>query len=241
MDYRISAIALLAVLAVPCTQAAEPVPDSVREVASGLIPGTAPDRVAASPIAGLFEVTFGPKVFYISSDGGYLVNGDVIDLRAFENITEETRKRARVEAIESLGEDSMIVFAPDDVKSTITVFTDVTCGYCAQLHREVDQLNRDGVEVRYLAYPRSGVASPVYDQMVSVWCADDPHQAMTDAKSGVVMPPRQCDNPVAEHYAMGQLVGVQGTPTIVLQDGSVLGGYVPSDQLSELAQQAAGG
>ena len=115
MDYRISAIALLAGLAVPCAQAAEPVPDSVRKAVSGLIPGAAPDRVAPSPIAGLFEITYGPKIFYISSDGGYLINGDVIGLQDFENITEEARKRARVDAIESLGEDSMIVFAPAEI------------------------------------------------------------------------------------------------------------------------------
>lgn len=234
-------LTLLAAGWLPATWADAPVPEAVRAAAAGLIPGAVPDSVSASPVPGLFAVVYGPQLFYMSGDGRYIVNGDIIDVQAMENVTETARKQARANAVDSLDEQGMIVFAPARVLSTITVFTDVTCPYCAQLHREVAELNASGVKVRYLAYPRSGAPSPIYDQMVSVWCADDPRQALTEAKAGRQAPPKQCINPVAEHFAMGQSLGVQGTPTIILQDGTLLGGYVPQQELVKLAAQAAGG
>ena len=75
--------------------------------------------------------------------------------------------------IEDLDEAGMVVFSPHDVKSTITVFTDTSCGYCVKLHREIGQTIAGGVKVRYLGYPRAGVNSPSFKTLVSAWCADN--------------------------------------------------------------------
>ncbi|MDH3690029.1 MAG: DsbC family protein [Gammaproteobacteria bacterium] len=234
-------ILMIAVLTHSAAFGGEHIPDAVVERATKLIPDFSESNIQPAPIAGLFQISIGPQLVYISADGRYIIQGDVIDLEGGENVTESARKRGRIQAVNGLGEDSMVVFSPQEVSSTITVFTDVTCPYCSKLHSEVGKLNAAGVKVRYLAFPRAGVPSSVYDQMASVWCADDPQQAMTDAKLGKAVEPKSCDNPVKEHFEMGRAVGVNGTPTIILEDGTVIGGYVPYNQLIEQAQAAHGG
>ncbi len=221
--------------------AGDPIPDAVLATGNRLIPDFSANDVSASPVPGLYQFTVGPRLLYVSADGRYIIRGDVIDVERGENVSEKARKEVRLDAVNGLGEDSMVVFAPQKVTSTITVFTDVTCPYCSKLHNEVGQLNEAGIKVRYLAFPRAGVPSPVYDEMVSVWCADDPLQAMTDAKARKRIEAKRCDNPVAEHYQMGQLVGVGGTPTIILDDGSLIGGYVPAKELIGYVQKAQTG
>ncbi|MCU0934948.1 MAG: DsbC family protein [Gammaproteobacteria bacterium] len=224
------AVSLLCCLstAVPAQEA---VPAAVSQALAKLIPDMAPTSVKPAPAAGLYEVVYGPEVVYVTADGAYLLKGDVIDLKTQDNLTEDRRTAARLKALEDLGEANMIVFGPKDAKHTVTVFTDVDCPYCVKVHQEVPELNRQGVKVRYLAYPRAGVGSPGYRKTVSVWCAPDRNQALSDAKSGKAVPEKTCDSPVDEHYMMGQMLGISGTPTLVLDDGRMIPGYVPAARL----------
>src|SRR5690606_13034670 len=130
------------------------------------------------------------------------------------------------------------IFAPEKPKSHITVFTDTDCGYCQKLHSEVPELNRQGIEVRYLAFPRQGPGSHGYNTLVSVWCAKDPKLAMNQAKSRQEIPAASCENPVLEQFELGQLIGVNGTPSIVLANGRMIPGYQPAAELARLALQA---
>ena len=135
----------------------------------------------------------------------------------------------------------MIVFAPDTVKHTVTVFTDVDCPYCARMHQQMADYNGLGIEVRYAAFPRAGVSSPTYDKMVSVWCAADQRTAMTDAKMGTSIEMLSCDNPVREHYETGQRIGVTGTPAIILESGEIVPGYVPPQELARRLDERGSG
>ena len=220
------------------TYGSEHIPQAVINSATNIFPGFTAETVTPSPIAGMYRISFGSKIVYMSADGRYVLRGDIIDIKQGINLTEVERNKVLVDEIEVLGEDSMIVFAPEEVKGTITVFTDITCPYCAKLHKEVPQLIENGIKVRYLAFPRAGIPSSVADDMVSVWCADDPQQALTDAKAGFTVAEERCPNPVKAHYDMGQQIGIGGTPTIILEDGSMIGGYVPYLKLVESAQQA---
>ena len=134
----------------------------------------------------------------------------------------------------------MIVFAPEETKYTVTVFTDVDCLYCAKLHREMAALNDYGIKVRYLAFPRAGIHSETYNKMVSVWCADDTQKAMTQAKLNRRVEPKQCKNPVKDHYNMGQLVGVNGTPTMIFDNGELYPGYIPPETLLQALRAGSG-
>ena len=197
--------------------------------------------IKQTPIAGLYEVTVPPRVFYVSANGQYVLTGDLIDLKNSINLSEGVRDNARIASIENIGEENMIVFSPEKVKHTITVFTDIDCGYCRKLHNEMASYNKLGISIRYLAYPRAGIGSPSYNKAVSVWCSDDRKQAMTDSKNGKDLPPKNCENPVAKQMALGKGLGVNGTPAIVLANGQIYPGYAPADKLLQVIEQMSKG
>ena len=149
------------------------VPERVNDAVTSVMPGIEPTWMKPAPMPGLWEVAFGPHIFYISGDGRHLLRGDILDVSTRSNLTKPARNKARRDAVESLGEENMIVFKPQEQAYSVTVFTDVDCGYCAKLHREMQTYLDVGIEVRYLAFPRAGVGSESYNKIVSVWCADD--------------------------------------------------------------------
>ncbi len=207
-----------------------------------VLPGTPVTTVAPGPIPGLYEVMLGPSVLYISEDGRFLIKGDVFDLDSLENMTKIRRAQARVDAFAELGVENMIEFAPKNRKAirTLYVYTDIDCGYCRKMHLEVGKLNDAGIAVRYLAYPRSGIGSESYDKAVSVWCADNRRNALTASKAGKTIKPSTCENPVTEHYRMGEAMGLRGTPAVYLDDGDQIGGYVPAQELIQMLIPAKG-
>jgi thiol:disulfide interchange protein DsbC len=214
---------------------AEEVPPAVKAALTELLGEVDKMEVAASPIGGVFEVVVDSYIFYVSQDGRYIIRGgDILDIKDnIKNLTEERRNGLRLKDLGQVKRDEMIVFAPKEgkTKHVLTVFTDVDCFYCAKLHQEVPKLNEAGVEVHYLAFPRSGPGSPTHQKMVSVWCAKDRNQALTDAKSGKDVPPAQCENPVAQQFEVGRRLGVSGTPALVLPNGELLPGYAPAEKL----------
>ena len=235
--------ALLACAGFPPAQAVGDVPPALSARLAELerSSGLKLNSVTETALAGIFEVRFGSIIVYASEDGRYLLRGDLVDLEAGRNVTETARQRVRAETVGALGESSMVVFAPVTVTHTVTVFTDVDCGYCQRMHRQVADYNRLGIKIRYTAFPRAGVGSDTYDRMVSVWCASDPHAAMTDAKAGRAVETATCDNPVSAHYGAGQAIGVRGTPAIVLESGELIPGYVePQELLSRLDERTSG-
>ncbi len=203
----------------------------VRASLAVLIPHLKVDSVTASPIPGLYEVTFGNHIVYVTEDGKYLVQGRITNLETREPITELRERALKKALLDRLDEKDMIVYGDEDLPYTVTVFTDIDCPYCRKLHSQVDQYNQQGIRIRYLAYPRAGPGSPSEKKAEAVWCAEDRKQAMTLAKSGGEVPYRKCDNPVREQYRLGQDLGITGTPALVLDDGEIIPGYVPPKRL----------
>jgi thiol:disulfide interchange protein DsbC len=187
--------------------------------------------IKPAQIPGLYEMVFGTRVAYVSADGQYMLMGDLIDLDGRRNLTAMRRGSLVLKSIDAMGEANMIVMGPAQPKRTLTVFTDVDCPYCARLHSEVPKLVQAGVKVRYLLYPRAGKGSETYNRSVAVWCAKDRVKAIAIAKSGGKLEMKTCTNPVDQHVRLGQEVGVEGTPTIVMDDGRVLPGYAPAAEL----------
>ena len=132
--------------------------------------------------------------------------------------------------------DDMVVFSPEgETLDYVSVFTDVTCFYCQKLHREVDQLNAKGIEVRYLAFPRGGIDSDGAKKLATAWCAEDQQTTLTELKAGVELPLNECaNNPIAAQYQLGKDLGVSGTPAIVTSTGLMIPGYRPASDLAAL-------
>lgn len=194
------------------------------------------ESVQPSVIPGLYEVQFesGPVV-YATEKGDYMILGDLFSVGpdGYTNLGEQRRDGERLEKLAGVDEKDMIIFAPEgEPRAHLTVFTDVSCFYCQKLHKEVPELNRRGVEVRYLAYPRAGRDSKGYHQLVTAWCADDRQTTLTRLKSGQSVPEKECeDNPVADQYELGLELGVRGTPALVTESGRLIPGYQSAAEL----------
>jgi thiol:disulfide interchange protein DsbC len=192
------------------------------------------DAIKPSEVKGLYEVSVGSSVFYVSEDGKYLLEGHLIDIAARKDLTEGRHNDAHVKALNKLGVDKMIVFKPKTSKYTVTVFTDIDCGYCRKLHSEIDTYLAEGITIQYIFFPRSGKDTDSYKKAVSVWCADDRKAALTAAKKNEVVKAKTCDNPVDEHMKLAGEFEINGTPTIVSEKGTVYPGYLPAKQLAEM-------
>lgn len=208
--------------------------DLVRAKVTGLFSEIQPQHVQPAPVEGWYTIRKGAVVAYISGDGKYLLQGDLIDLDRHVNLSEESRDQARREMISAVPESDMIIFSPDEVKYSITVFTDVDCTYCRRLHSQINDYLAEGIRVRYLLYPRNGPASASWTKAEQVWCSDDRNEALTLAKLDKQFQTHSCDaSMVSTHYKLGQDVGLQGTPAIVFEDGELISGYVPAKRLGE--------
>lgn len=199
------------------------------------------EAVAESPMPGVYQVQLqGGRQLYTSADGQFLLQGYLFQVKdgSVVNLTEAAESRGIAKLIDAIPASEMVVFAPKTPKTHITVFTDTDCGYCQKLHAEVPELNRLGVEVRYVAFPRQGLGSPAAKELESVWCAKDPKEAMNLAKARKGVPSATCANPVAKQFALGQMIGVNGTPAIVLANGQMIPGYQPAPQLAKAALAA---
>lgn len=228
---------LLSLTAAPLSAATAAEADaSIRARLEKIVPEYSIDSIQETAIPGVYEVVMGAQVVYVSGDGNYMLQGRLMDLANREDLTEPRRAMARKQAVERVGEDRMVIFAPEKYDHTVTVFTDIDCGYCRKLHREIADYGAEGIRVRYLFYPRAGVGSDSFKQAVAVWCADDRQQAMTDAKSGKRLDAASCDNPVEAHMALGEQLGVNGTPAILLESGDLVPGYVPAKRLVGLLE-----
>lgn len=219
-------------------QASKEIQDKIKNSLSVLLPGVTPDSVSSTPVPGIYEIVFGPRLVYMSADGKYLIQGKITDLETREDLTEPRLMEAKIDAIKKVGEENMIVYSPPKgvkTKHQVNVFTDIDCGYCRKLHSEMEQYNKVGIEIRYMFYPRAGKDSQSYKKAVSVWCSKDRHEAMNLAKSGKdIEMNTDCENPVDDHMRLGSLIGVSGTPALVLSDGKLVPGYVPADRLIQV-------
>ncbi|TZF91252.1 DsbC family protein [Cognatilysobacter lacus] len=203
-----------------------------------LEPRAVVEHVGNAPLPGFREVVVAGQVAYVSDDGRYLfipgAGGALYDTVNKNNLTEVSLAGLRTKLLQQIPQSDRIVFAPPNPRHRVTVFTDISCGFCRKFHSEIAEYNRQGIAVEYVAFPRAGIGSDDYRQMVSVWCAPDRRKALTDAKNDRMPPMRTCKNPVDMEYDIGQRAGLTGTPMVIADDGTQLGGYVPPDKLREI-------
>jgi thiol:disulfide interchange protein DsbC len=201
--------------------------------------GSKIEDLRASPIAGIYEFVQGAEVSYITTDGKFFIDGNVYDMKSRENLTEEMRAHARVALVGAVPESEMLIFSPPNPKYTITVFTDVDCAYCRKLHSDMAELNRLGIRVRYMFYPRSGPGTESWHKAEVVWCSPNRNDALTRAKAGATVDlSKTCGaTPVKREYDLGQSIGVRGTPAILTDSGEYIAGYMPPRELLEQIKQ----
>src|SRR3984885_13126118 len=235
---RTLSLSLVFVLFAGVLRADEPAAPDPRAAIVKQFPGTRVEDVRPTPVAGVYELTRGADIAYVTADGKFAFSGDLLNLADNDNLTETHRRDVRSKLIGAIPESEMLVFGPRDPKYTVTVFTDVDCAYCRQLHSQIAEYNRLGIRVRYLFYPRTGPNTESWTKAEQVWCSTNRNEALTRAKLGQPLKAKPCaDNPVARTYALGRSFGLDGTPSIVTASGEMLGGYLPPAQLLQELQK----
>lgn len=232
---KINVFALLLVLQSGATNVIAADYGPIKKRMAELFPDDNVTSIEPTPVAGIVEVMIGASVFYLSADGRYVIRGDLIDLADKVNLSNERRVAARKTVFENLDTSQVIEFpaANGKARETLYVYTDIDCGYCRKMHLEVPELNKAGIAVRYLAFPRAGLKGESFDKATAVWCSADRQQALTAAKAGETVSAPACASPVAEHFELGQAMGVSGTPAVYTAGGQQLGGYIPAARLIE--------
>ncbi len=211
----------------------------MREKLKEIMPNVTVESIEPVANTGLYEVIIKGEIVYFSEDMQYVFQGDVIELQSRENITENKRVSLRKNALNALNEADMVVYEPKKTDYNLTVFTDIDCGYCRKLHNQMAEYNALGIRIRYLAFPRAGIDSEAFEKAEAVWCSTDRQQAMTDAKNGRDVHSEDCKSPVQAQYELGRRLGVTGTPSLFLDSGEMLPGYVPPARLKKLLDSKA--
>ena len=200
-------------------------------------PGLPIESIYPAAVDGLYGVDFPDgTTMYVTADGGHMIVGDMYAIGDdLSNVTEQRRVVQRMTLMDQVALADMVIFpAKGERRAVVNIFTDVDCGYCRKLHNEIDQYAELGIEVRYLAYPREGLESDTASTMRSVWCSSDPNTAMTRAKNSQRIAQRECPtDPGDEQFALGQQLGVSGTPSIITDAGEMFPGYIPAPQLAQ--------
>jgi thiol:disulfide interchange protein DsbC len=218
--------------AAPAGKASDLKTTDPRAVIAAKFPGVKPDQVKPSPVKDMFVVDMGGELAYVSADGRFLFSGDLYDVDSRINLTETARASSRSKALAKLEDRDTIIFGPAAAKYTITVFTDVECGYCRKLHSQIDEVNKLGIRVRYAAYPRAGPGTDDWHKMEEVWCSKDRKSAITKAKADEKIESVNCGaTPIAKQYELGENLGIRGTPAIFTANGDYIGGYLPPKEL----------
>ena len=209
------------------------------KISSILPPGTQIESIEQSDFPDIYKVYYGDiQPLYVSKDGKYFLYGDMFQISSSKiiNLTATDITKRRTQLMKDIAKDELISFLSKNESYSVTVFTDVDCGYCRKLHKEIKDYNKKGISIHYAAFPRSGIGTESFSKMVTAWCSEDPKQSITNLKNGDNLKLNFCDSqPVAKHYAIGQKLGISGTPAIISEDGELYPGYFsPKDLLDKL-------
>ena len=212
----------------------------IKEKISGILPpGTQIEKIEESSFPNIYKVYYGDiQPLYVSKSGKYFLYGDMFEINSSEiiNLTALDIKKQRISLMKEINKDELISFSSDDETYSVTVFTDVDCGYCRKLHNEIKAYNKLGISINYAAFPRSGIGTEAFTKMVGAWCSTNPKQSITYLKDGKKLDLNFCDSqPVSKHYAIGKKIGITGTPAIISSEGELFPGYYsPQDLLDKL-------
>jgi len=213
------------------TEVTPAVRSAITAAVAAMAPQARVQAIAPMPIPGLYQVIAQGQALYLTGDGRYAIQGDAFDLKTRTPLNSLSMNKLRRDAIARLDHGQMIRFAPANPRYTVTVFTDVDCPYCRAFHTNIAEINKLGIAVDYLFWPRSGLGTPSAQKAVDVWCAPDRQAALTRAFEGGTPRYAECKSPVAHDFNLGIDLGVDGTPTVIADNGVVLGGYVDPQEL----------
>tara|TARA_A100001011_G_scaffold60977_1_gene60806 strand:- start:1121 stop:1834 length:714 start_codon:yes stop_codon:yes gene_type:complete len=195
------------------------------------------DSIKESQLPNFYEVILSDgSFFYVEKGGQYLVLGDIFKIKNEElvNLSREKNYSKAKDMLQKIDEKSLIKFSPKEIKYKVYVFTDVDCGFCRKFHNQISSYLDQGIQVNYLAFPRSGIDSDTYKKMSIAWCSLNRQEVLTGLKKDKDFEQIDCeDNPIKTHFELAKSIDIQGTPTIISQSGFTIPGYIEAKELIE--------
>ena len=214
----------------------EGIKDKIQKI---LPPGLPINFIETSQIPEFYVVNVANnQILYVSKSFEFVLAGEVIQLKEgrITSLNDKYQTKLIKNILSTIDVNESISFISDNEKYKLTVFTDISCGYCRLLHSEMQNYLDVGLTINYLAFPRDGLTGNVYKDMVSAWCSQNPKQSLTNLKKGEEIKELECSNPVSDHFSKGSLLGITGTPTIILEDGRTFSGYIPANELINIIE-----
>lgn len=213
-------------------------------------PATRITEVRESAIKGLYEVVMGRNVAYTDESGRYMLFGHLYDMKEQKDLTAQRLDEINKIDVSALPLADAIKTVKGDGSRKLYVFSDPDCPFCQRLERETVPL-LDNVTIYTFLYPLEGLHPDAKRKAETIWCAKDRAKAWEDFMKSGTLPEgvTRCDNPVERNIRLGSSMGINGTPTIILGDGTMVPGFVPASELErrlsagapKRAKTAAGG
>lgn len=196
------------------------------------------DEVQKTPVAGLWEVRIGTDILYTDAEGQYIIQGDVFDAKARQNLTQARIDKLTAFDVPNLPLKDAIAFKQGTGARKLVVFGDPNCGYCKRLERELASL--PDVTIYNFVYPVLGPDSDAKSR--AIWCSKDAMKTWRAWMLDGVVPPRamgRCDTaPIERTIAFGQKYRINGTPAIIFENGERVPGAMSGADLAKRLDEA---
>jgi len=194
------------------------------------------DEVRKTPMPGLFEVRAGMDLFYTDADGGFLIQGQLIDTKQKRNLTEERKDKLLAIDFKALPFKDSFTIVRGNGKRKLAVFEDPNCPYCKHFERDLQKI--DNVTVYLFLYPILGPDSTEKSQ--SLWCAKDQPKAWLDwMVRGQPVTPATCDTAaVTRNVEFGKKYQINGTPTLIFAGGTRVPGAIGAPEIEKYLADA---
>ena len=214
----------------------------IRRALEPKLGGAKIEGVGPAPVSGLWEVRVrsekgGLRLLYADPTGTYVIDGSIYELRTNRDLTEERTRKLNAIKFESLPFDQAVKVQRGDGRRVLAMFSDPYCPYCVQFERTLQQVN--DITIYVFMYP---VIRPQNaDHSKAVWCAPDRAKAWLDLAIHHRPPSvsASCDNPVEKNLRLGQSLGVNSTPTLILANGERISAGLSAKDLAEVLDEVA--
>ena len=206
------------------------VPADLAARLKALYPATRIGALSATPWPGVYEVVMGANIAYTDRTGRRFLFGHLYDMQARRDLTAERTQRIAQIDFASLPLADAITEKRGSGKYAFAVFSDPDCPYCRKLEAAMEQLQ--DVTVHTFVMPLASLHPEATTKAIAIWCADDRLAAWRTAmRDGTAPPAIDCDHPITRNVALGERLGITGTPTLIAADGRVLQGAATTAQL----------
>ena len=195
------------------------------------------DEISKTPMEGLYEVRVNQsEIFYTDAQGNFLIQGNLIDVRAQEDLTEKRQAKLTEIDFKDLPLKDAFTIVRGNGKRKVAVFEDPNCGYCKRFERDLTKI--DNVTVHVFLYPILSQDSA--DKSRNIWCAKDKGKAFLDWMVKDVTPPAaSCDaTALARNLEFGKKNRITGTPTLIFANGARVPGAIGADRVEKMLAEA---